>query len=51
MPLNTQTVKFISKSLKVSGLGLQIVYYLSNKSGYTVKYRAKVEHFLLILKF
>ncbi len=36
---------------KGSGVGLQIVDYLAKKSGYTVKYRAKGEHFLLTLKF
>jgi len=34
---------------KGSGVGLQIVEYLAKKSGYTLKYRAKGEHFLLIL--
>lgn len=36
---------------KGSGVGLQIVEYLAKKSGYTLKYRAKGEHFLLTLKF
>ena len=41
----------IAESDKGSGVGLQIVDYLAKKSGYTVKYRAKGEHFILILKF
>jgi len=41
----------IAESDKGSGVGLQIVDYLAKKSGYTIKYRAKGEHFLLTLKF
>lgn len=36
---------------KSSGVGLQIIDYLAKKSGYTLKYRAKDEHFIVLLKF
>lgn len=36
---------------KSSGVGLQIVNYLAKKSGYTLKYRAKGENFLLVFRF
>lgn len=41
----------IGESNKGSGVGLQIVDFLAKKSGYTVKYRAKGDHFLLVLGF
>lgn len=36
---------------KGSGVGLKIVEYLTKKSGYTLQYRAKGEHFIVLLKF
>jgi len=40
-----------SEILKGSGIGLQIVEYLCRIHKFSIKYRAKGEHFLTILKF